>query len=129
MRASLVYLKSLALSGTDNVIVPCQTGNEYVALRLSVRYAAVAGTSGISVTALLSNDGGSTFPTAITDANLTVAPAANVVGSGFAEILSNRQGGSDLTETPTHIKFVFTNLDGTNAAIVALEVEQDRDTV
>lgn len=121
MNAVVQDVKSIAASGTDTVTVQVPaTGKIPPSLEIgvAVRYTAVAGTSGISAAFSVSKDNGSTWQAAVETA-LVVAPAANTLGYGSKKVYINMPLKVDGIPV-TAVKVVCTNLDGTNAAAVAI---------
>ncbi len=120
--ATTDLLESLALSGTASVTIPIPANTQNLTVAVSAQYAAVAATSGIQAAFLTSVDG-TTF-VAANEKNITVAPAATVLGQGKVTF----RLGSDpyRLDEPSYlnsIKVTLTNLDATNAAVVAVSHE------
>lgn len=124
MNSVIQDVKSIALSGTDVITVaPPETGvlSEYFDVQVAVKYAAVAGTSGVTASFQISPDGGTTWQAAALP-SITMAPAANVMGVGNARIYL--RGVKKMDTIPiTAIKVTLTNLDATNAVVAAVATE------
>lgn len=119
---SVDLLASVALSGTASVTIPVPKGTQILTVRLSAQYAAVAGTSGMQAAFQTSTDG-STYGAA-GETNLVVAPAATVLGSAATTFrLGQDPFRLDNPSNLNSIKVNLTNLDGTNAAVVAVSHE------
>ena len=111
-----VYLASIALSANSgNIDTAADVLAEYYEVLVSAKYAAVAGTSGISIQTYYSTDG-TTFVQNPASAQV-LAPAANVLGS-----LSIRVGSKSTLGTIQKIRVKLTNLDGTNAAVCTVSL-------
>lgn len=120
MTSQVLAAQSVAASGNTNATITLpSTGNVPVSCEVgvAVKYAAVAGTSGIQLSFQISSDG-STF-TAAAETNMTVAPAAGALGFGSKIVRLN--GPLTLNTKPiVAIKVTATNLDATNAASIAI---------
>jgi hypothetical protein len=119
MAYSVDLIDSIASSGTANHVISIPQGTQEVLINVSALYAAVAATSGISVTLDTSVDG-STYVAAATP-GVTVAPAATVLGNGT--ILVKLGDSPHCIESHRHfdtVKVLLTNLDATNGATVVV---------
>lgn len=125
MTSTVQDVKSIALSGTDTITVTLPTtGKVPVSLKVgaAARYAAVAGTSGLSLAFSYSNDGGNTW-TAAPETALVVAPAANTLGYGEKKLCLVGPNKQSSVVGINAVKIVATNLDGTNAVVAAIVTE------
>ena len=124
MLAVLQSLKSLAASGNETVTLTVPNGTRALGVIVAAEYAAVAGTSGISISAQVSHDGSTWVASNYKFAN--VAPAAGVAGS--TEVLFAFQDDPyKLDANPIElIKLTITNTDATNAVAVAVLTEDQR---
>lgn len=113
--------QSLAASGTKSITIPVSaTGGvaQSLTIGVSATYAAVSATaSGIQAAFQISSDG-SSFTNAA-ESNLVVAPAATVLGQGQQTIVLNGPQKKNITPVVA-VKVNLTNLDGTNAANIAV---------
>lgn len=120
MTSTVQDVKSIAASGTDvyTLTIPT-TGPVPVSAKfgLAVKYAAVAATTGVTLSFQVSKDGTNFVSAALP--SFTVAPAANALGYGESKMYL--VGPNKLDTIPiVAVKVTATNLDGTNAAVVAL---------
>ena len=112
---SIDKLGSVAASGTASATITIPQGTQQLNLTVGCEYAAVAGTSGITVAVQTSVDG-TTWVNA-KEVAAELQPAAGVVGS---ETIVLRLGDSPYRlDAPSHlnsVKVTLTNTDATNAA-------------
>jgi hypothetical protein len=121
MTSTVQDVKSIALSGTDvyTLTIPT-TGPVPVSAKfgLAVKYAAMAGTTGVTLSFQISKDGTNFVASALP--SFTVIPTA-VNTLGYNEAKMYLVGPNKLDTIPiVAVKVTATNLDGTNAAVVAL---------
>ncbi len=119
--ASIAAAESLAASGTANVVIPVSGNTQEMVIQVGVEYGAVSATaSGVSVHYNLSTNNGASY-VASAQAPITVAPAAGVLGTKASVLrLGSDPYRVDQINYPTDVQLVLTNLDGTNAAQVAV---------
>lgn len=118
MNSSTVYTKSIAASGTDNIVyaVPAQTRvHEFAVI---TNYAAIAATSGIQVVTQISSNGGSSYVSSGLPAQISLPIAATQLGQGSVVVRLGQYVGN-----VTHIKLLLTNLDATNASVVSIQAD------
>lgn len=104
------------VNGTPkDIIVAVPSGTCKLIFKVAVKYAAVAGTSGVAVTFKYSLDGSTYTASAVTGS--TIAPAATVLGSAVYEIgvedLPTRKDPGGVED----YEVILTNTDATNSAI------------
>lgn len=120
MNSTVQFVKSIALSGNSGAIVvsPVDPLQEYFEIRCSAFYAAVAGTTGVSMAITTTLADGATVP------------VQTVVCPGVAATLTSviaRSANRSLNGTIVGISVTLTNLDGTNAVACALDIQGHRE--
>lgn len=126
MTSQVLFLKSIAGSGTDSVTYALPTGAVGSGARsLDFKVAGnfgAASSAGLSTVITLSYDGGSTFV-----ASNFVFPllTAGATGEVEAEAVYHRADNPYIVDqgNPTHIKLSFTNNDSAHACLTAVMVE------
>lgn len=113
-------LKSINASGTASATIQIPQGTQQAVIKVSAQYAAVsAAASGVQAAFQTSVDG-TTWVNA-KESNVTVAPAANVLGTAQQVFrLGDDPHRLDSPSQLNSIKVNLTNLDGTNAATVSV---------
>lgn len=116
-------LASIAASGTNSATIQIPQGTQNMTIKVSCEYAAVSATaSGIQAAFQTSVDG-TTF-VAANEKNITVAPAAGVLGTGQQVFrLGDDPYRLDEPSRLNSVKVNLTNLDGSNAATVTVSHE------
>ncbi len=122
MANQVQYLASLAASGTANVVIPVAQGTQDLSIHVAAEYAAVSLTSGIQASFNVSPDG-STY-VASNVPTIKVAPAAATLGEATAVFRTANDAFRADALPVEDVKIVLTNLDGTNAAVVAVTAIQ-----
>lgn len=126
MQAQVQYLKSIAASGNDNVVVAIPNGCRQLAIKVAANFGA-ASSSGLSTVITISHDGGSTYVSSKAVVPLLTAAATGEVEVETAYFLRDypNQGPQDAGPI-THIKLTMTNNDGSHAALTAVLTEDQQ---
>jgi hypothetical protein len=120
MTSSVYFVGSIAASGNSGAIVITPDESvEYFEFRVSAKYAAVAGTTGVQMVVTLTYLGG--------QANVVLP---TVVAPGTAGVVTSaviRSTTKSFNGPISSISVTLTNLDGTNAAPCALDVQSHKE--